>query len=119
MLTGAHPFDITGGASSEEMEDRITSTDELPIRGNKRTRHLSEDALMLLEGLMERDPEKRLTAEQLLENDWVRGKTASSKVIKGSDFRLSEYRRHQTKVGSSIFKGLLNHADQHGFQQCD
>ncbi len=114
MLTGAHPFDLQGGASSRDMEDRIVSDYKLPIRNHKRTAHLSEDALLLLEGLMERDPKKRFTAEEILENDWVRGKTASSTLISGSDSRLAEYRRHQTKVGSSIFKGLLSQADKHG-----
>lgn len=114
MLTGAHPFDLEGGASSEVMEDNILSEDRLPVRNHPRTKHLSEDALVLLEGLMERDPKKRLTAEQLLESDWILGKTATSNIIKGSDSRLAEYRRHQTKVGSSIFKGLLTQADKHG-----
>ena len=114
MLTGAHPFDLEGGSSSEEMEDRILSQEKQPIRNHKRTAHLSEDALCLLEGLMERDPKRRLTAEQLLENDWILGKTASVKLISGSDSRLAEYRRHQTKVGTSIFKGLLSTADKHG-----
>lgn len=114
MLTGAHPFDLVGGTSNQEMEERILSDVNLPIRNHKLTAHLSEDALQLLEGLMQKDPTKRLTAEQLLQNDWVLGKTASVKLISGSDSRLAEYRRHQTKVGTSIFKGLLSTADKHG-----
>lgn len=115
MLTGAHPYDLEGGSSSEEMERNILSPSyKLPLRGHDRTSHLSEDALRLLEGLMERDPAKRLTAADLLENDWIRGKTASSTLITGSDSRLAEYDRHQTKIGSSIFKRLLNQAHGDG-----
>eukprot|EP00934_Nitzschia_sp_Nitz4_P003747 Nitzschia sp. Nitz4//scaffold56_size114212//71500//73974//NITZ4_003957-RA/size114212-snap-gene-0.186-mRNA-1//-1//CDS//3329554727//3737//frame0 len=114
VLVGVHPFDLDGEATSEEMEERIVSNDPLPIRNCKHTQHLSEEALCLLERLMCKDPSKRMTAEELLGSSWVQGKTASSEIISGMDARLGEYHRHQTKIGSTIFKGLLSSAHKRG-----
>lgn len=82
-----------------------------PLRGSDLTAHLSDDAISLIEGLMEGDSEKRWTAEQVLANRWVQGETASSKKIADSDQKLKAYRKYQTKIGSTIFKALLSESD--------
>jgi CRP-like cAMP-binding protein len=141
MLTGTHPFDLEGTGSNYDMENKIISYEQrLPIRNCKYTTHLSEDAITLLERLMERlsflldrslagilflasnaifsfscrDPLRRMTADELLQHPWIKGETASSRVISGSDRRLKTYLRHKTKVASTIFKGLLSNSDKHG-----
>lgn len=111
MLVGLHPFDINSQASNEEIEQAVLSGEKPPLRGFKYARHLSEDAISLIENLMHHDPHRRLTAEQLLENRWVRGETASSQKIAGSDKRLALYRKYKTKIGSTFFKMLLNQTD--------
>ena len=79
MLTGIHPFDLDCCATNEEIEARILSGKKPPIRNSEYTAHLSKDAIDLLDGLIEWDPNKRLTAEQLLQNRWVLGEMASTK----------------------------------------
>jgi len=108
---GAHPFDLEGEANNEEIEGKIIRGEKPPLRDFEYARHLSWDAIHLIEGLMEVDPNKRLTAEQVLENKWVLGETPSSKKIEDSDRRLACYRKHKTKIGSTLFKALLSQTD--------
>jgi len=117
MLTGTHPFDLENNASNSEMEKNILSGAPLPIRNSEYTSHLSEDALSLLEKLMSRDPSQRPSAEELLEHPWVKGDTASSSLISGSDKRLWAFQRHATQIGTTVFKGLLRNSDRHGGSQ--
>jgi len=102
MLTGVHPFDMEGGASDEEIEARVMAGVVPPL-----SKHVSDDAKELIEGLMNMDPSKRWTASQLLEHPWVQGKTASSRKIPHSDDRLRTYRRHKTGVGKHFFRTML------------
>jgi len=111
MLVGGHPYDLRGSASDKEIENKIVSGEKPPLRGFKYAKHLSEDAMKLIEGLMEKDPEKRLTAEQVLANPWVRGETASRKAIADSDKRLAAYRKYKTRIESTFFKTLLSQTD--------
>lgn len=113
MLVGVHPFDPECDASDAQIEERILSRDKYkpPLRGAPETQHLSDDAISLIEGLMEYDPNKRRTMGQVLQNPWVMGETASSNKMEGSDKRLALYRRYKTKIGSTFFKALLSQAD--------
>lgn len=111
MLVGAHPYDMFATATDAEIEHKIVSGEKPPLRNSKYAKHLSEDAMELIEGLMEIDPEQRLTAEQVLENPWVRGETASCVEIANSDKRLASYRKYKTRIGSTFFKMLLSQTD--------
>lgn len=121
MLVGVHPFDANGETSDEEMEDRILSGVK-PVLNHSSplTKHLSKDALEVLDGLIEWNPSDRLSADKLLEHPWVRGETASSKKIAGADKRLATYRKHEANVMRTFFKGMLHHREtlhedqQHG-----
>ena len=116
MITGTHPFDLANDGSASDMEKNILSGDPLPLR-NEYTEHLSEDALQLLERMMSRDPTKRPAALEILEHPWVKGETASSAVISGSDRRLAAFRRHATQIGTTVFKEMLKNSDRHGGSQ--
>lgn len=121
MLVGAHPFDLKGNASDEDiahniLESRfVTKTPEWKehIKGS------SPEVKDLLERLMHPDPKHRMTAEELLKSDWVRGTTSTSSKLSGSDRRLAAYRKHQTRVAAQFFKQMLEHtkADSHNADQ--
>lgn len=72
------------------------------------TAHLSEDALDLLEKLLEWDPKKRMTAMELLEDPWVRGETARSEKMADSDNRLAAYRKFKTKFEAKVFADMVS-----------
>ena len=112
MLTGAHPFDLEGNASDELIVQRIQDKNhKLPIRNSVMTSHLSDSAIDLIEKLMNRDPNKRLTALEMLEHPWIRGETATSDIIAGSDQRLSKFRVMKTKLQAKFFQDAVNWSD--------
>eukprot|EP00977_Amphora_coffeiformis_P023196 scaffold12434_cov177-Amphora_coffeaeformis.AAC.6 len=112
MLVGAHPFDLEGKCTDEEIAHNILQARVLtktPV-WHKHIGHLSPEAQHLLKSLMHPDPKKRLAAEDLLESGWVRGLTASSSKLQNSDYRLAAYRKHQTRVAAQFFKRMLQHS---------
>jgi serine/threonine protein kinase len=114
MLTGVHPFDITGRATDEEVEADICNPNlPLPL-GHKHpyTKHLSSSAIDLITRLMERDPKKRLSAYDMLHHPWVTGVTASKRVMAGSDKRLIRYRRIKTRLQTQFFADAVGWSDE-------
>ena len=107
MLVGAHPFDLDADATDAQLEERILSGQKPPLRDTEWTSHLSDDAITLIDGLLDPDLSKRWTAEQVLNNPWVRGERACSSKIEGSDQRLSKLNKYKTILGSTFFKSLL------------
>lgn len=59
MLVGVHPFDTKGCNSDEEIYQQIQKSSGPPMH---LASHLSPSARDLIKRLMERDPNKRLTA---------------------------------------------------------
>ncbi|CAN0509605.1 unnamed protein product, partial [Discosporangium mesarthrocarpum] len=53
--------------------------------------HLSLSARDLIARLMTADPSERLTAAGMLGHPWVRGDTARSEVMEGTDRRLARF----------------------------
>jgi serine/threonine protein kinase len=113
MLTGAHPFDLEGDSSDEEVEERIMNEKfyQVPLRGSEFTQHLSESAVDLIEQLMQRDPKKRLTAFQMLQHPWVRGETATTAIIEDSDKKLQKIRAFKSKLQAKFFNDIVNWSD--------
>jgi serine/threonine protein kinase len=107
MLTGVHPFDLCGNATNEEIERQILLRKMPPLWNSSMTSHLSDDAIALIEQLLQWDSSKRLTAHQVLENPWVRGETASSDKMADSDKRLSKYRLYKSKLGARVFASMV------------
>ena len=77
MLCGAHPFDLEGNSSDDEIIRRIVNKESPPIKNSSMTAHLSPSAIDLIQKLINWNPKKRITAFEMLEHPWVRGETAS------------------------------------------
>jgi serine/threonine protein kinase len=107
MLTGAHPFDLYGNASNEQIEKQVLRRRMPPLWDSPITAHLSDDAIALIEKLLQWDASKRLTAHQVLENPWVRGETANSAKMANSDKRLSKYRLYKSKLEAKVFANMV------------
>ncbi|KAL9182151.1 hypothetical protein ACHAXT_012803 [Thalassiosira profunda] len=105
MLVGVHPFDTKGIALDEEIEEKIQKSPGPPMQ---LAGHLSPSARDFIKSLMERDPNKRLTAITALQHPWIRGVTPSSKIIEGSDTKLSMYQDLRDKLASGIFAALVH-----------
>lgn len=96
MLTGKHPFDLDGNSTDEEIADRIKN-ESPPLRHLDVTAHLSDSAINLLEKLLHKRPRRRMTAMQMLEDDWVKGKTAANAKIL-SDEKLKVFRKFKSGI---------------------
>jgi len=107
MLTGVHPFDLAGTASDEEIEVLIQK-DPYPPLGVGYTDHLSPSGVDLIKRLMEPDPDKRITAYEMINHSWVRGETASSEKIQDSDKRLSRFKALRDQLDAGIFAVLVH-----------
>eukprot|EP00578_Thalassiosira_sp_NH16_P028087 CAMPEP_0181090006 /NCGR_PEP_ID=MMETSP1071-20121207/7604_1 /TAXON_ID=35127 /ORGANISM="Thalassiosira sp., Strain NH16" /LENGTH=618 /DNA_ID=CAMNT_0023171989 /DNA_START=431 /DNA_END=2287 /DNA_ORIENTATION=+ len=105
MLVGVHPFDTKGIASDKDIEEQIKKRSGPPM---SLASHLSPSARDFIQGLMERDPDKRLTAMTALYHPWIRGETPTSKIIMGSDTKLSMYQDLREKLASGIFAALVD-----------
>ena len=69
MLTGLHPFDMTGQATDEEIET-VIKTDPSPPFGIKEAEGMSKEAKDLIQRLMEVDPKKRIRAGEFLKHPY-------------------------------------------------
>jgi len=103
-----HPFDIYGNATDEEIEVAIRDGVRPPTRRSPLTKHLSGHAILLLEKLLEWNPEKRMTALELLDHPWVRGETARRKKIADSDKRLASFRTFKTRFEAKVFADMVS-----------
>jgi CRP-like cAMP-binding protein len=107
MLTGVHPFDTKGVSTDEEIENNIKGCMGPPL-DPKLVGHLSESAIDLICKLMEKDPQKRMTAYQMLHHPWVRGETALTETIPDSDKKLSRFQDLRYKLEASFFSVLVS-----------
>jgi serine/threonine protein kinase len=108
MLTGVHPFDLNGTSTDEEITQQILSRTSPPIHNSSLTSHLSDDAILLIERLLQWDPENRLTAIEVLNNPWVLGETARTNKISNSDTRLSKYKAFKSKLEARVFADMVS-----------
>jgi serine/threonine protein kinase len=111
MLTGLHPFDLTGKATDDEIERDVVAGKEPPLKNSPITAHLSESAIHLMERLMAPDPKQRITALEMLSHPWVKGETARSDKIADSDKRLSMYRVFKSRLEAQVFADIVNWSD--------
>jgi serine/threonine protein kinase len=107
MLMGFHPFDVDCDRSDEEVAAAIQKN-PLPPMDEMYVGHLSESAKDLIRRLMESDPDKRMTAYELMHHEWVQGETATTEKIEDSDKRLSKFQDLRYKLEASVFAVLVN-----------
>jgi serine/threonine protein kinase len=105
MLVGVHPFDVSGIASDAEIETLIRNSSGPPM---SLASHLSPSARDFIKRLMEKDPNKRLTAIAALEHPWIRGVTPTVRNIAGSDTKLFMYQDLRERLSSGIFAALVD-----------
>jgi len=106
MLTGIHPFDLSGTSTDKEIEDRILA-DPNPPMDEEYTAHLSLYAIELIKSLMDPNPDNRITAYEMLNHSWVRGETASSTKMADSDRRLSRFQELRYQLEAGLFAVLV------------
>jgi serine/threonine protein kinase len=111
MLMGFHPFDVDCDRSDDEVAAAIKSN-PMPPMGEEYVGHLSESAKDLIRRLMEPDPNKRMTAYELLHHPWVQGETAATEKIRDSDKKLSKFQDLRYKLEASVFAVLVNQGHQ-------
>lgn len=109
VLTGVHPFDLAGESTDEEIKNRILSGTKPPLqRARSITDHLSPQAIDVIAKLLEWNPQKRMTALELLENRWVRGETALRRKMSNIDKRLSDFQKFKTKLQAKAFADMVS-----------
>ena len=110
MLIGLHPFDLTGMATDEEIEEQIQLDPTPPITPDL-TGHLSSSAIDLVQKLMAKDPSKRMTAREMLEHPWICGE-AETTTLADSAIKLAKFKDLRTKVEAGIFAVLVHHGNK-------
>ena len=108
MLTGLHPFDLSGTATDEEIHRRIQSHEPPPLYNSPITAHLSSSALHVIYQCLQWDPNNRITALELLHHPWVQGQTANPDKIVHSDKKLAFFRKHKSKMEAKVFANLFS-----------
>lgn len=106
MLTGVHPFDLTGVATDAEIAEQIQKDPSPPITPSL-TSHLSPAAIDLIKMLMDPNPIDRLTADEMLEHPWIAGDEASTDVIQDSAEKLTKFRDLRAIIEAGIFSILV------------
>lgn len=111
MLTGLHPFDMSGRSTDEEIEELIVSSRSPPLN-SPLTKHLSKSAIDLIQRLMSPNSEDRMSAHELLEHPWVTGETAKKDVMVDSDSRLCKFREFKTRIEAKVFADAIDWSDE-------
>ena len=111
MLTGLHPYDLTGNATDDEVARAVLSDKLPPLRNSPITAHLSDSAIDLIEKLMSKDVNKRITAHEMLEHPWVKGETANRSKMADSDKKLSMYRVFKSGIEAKVFADIVEWSD--------
>jgi len=108
MLTGLHPFDLTGTATDEEVKLRILKHESPPLFNSPITAHLSSSALDVIDQCLKWDPHERISAFNLLQHPWVRGELANPDKMLHSDKKIAFFRKHKSKVEAKVFANLFS-----------
>eukprot|EP00957_Ditylum_brightwellii_P167142 12723813-Ditylum_brightwellii.AAC.1 len=106
-------------ASDDELRQRIITEPNLPISQTHLISHLSPSAIDLLQKLLNPDPNKRLSAYEMLQHPWVKGETARDSKMSGSNERLSKFRVFRSALAAKVFGDFINwSSDDDGNNEC-
>ena len=105
LLSGYHPFDPYGDASDATLRHSICATcisfDD-PVWEN-----VSSHGKRFLRRLLQPEPTKRLTVEQMLQDPWLRSGGASDAKVLQSDDRLRAFRQHTARLRAAVFATIV------------
>ena len=101
ILAGYHPFDPEGRNSDKKMQDLILKNQW--DFNDPAWAEVSSSAKELVKKLIEPDPEKRLSAEQMLRHPWVKGSVLMGKL---SSTINTDVRRYQETMRKKM-KGTM------------
>jgi len=90
VLAGCHPFDPAGDATAEEMGNAIRAGE--PSFEGEEWAGVSPGAVELVRGLLRKDPECRLTVEELLQHPWLKTASPTALAPGGAHFGRSTAR---------------------------
>lgn len=111
MLTGLHPFDLSGNCTDEEIELRIKTRESPPLRNSPITAHLSPSALDVIERCVAWEPKDRITALELLNHPWVKGETAREEKMADAAKKLKMYHPFKSTLEAKVFASFLTWSD--------
>ena len=111
MLTGVHPFDISGQSTDKQMNQKVLQNAMPPLRNSPVTAHLSQSAIDLIEKLLDWNPKTRMTALEMLNHPWVKGETAKIGKITGSEKKLKAFRKYKSGLEAQVFASMVQYGD--------
>ena len=93
-LLGAYsPFDPWGNASEAVLRTRVIAADWGFDHFPEQWRNVSEEARVTLRQMLEPDPARRMTAEELLACSWLQHGVASAQPLPNSESRLQLFNK--------------------------
>ena len=110
MLSGRHPFDLEGDADDAKVRRNILNN-EINFDPYMVGR-ISRPARSLIRRMLEKDPRKRITAEELIRDRWITGEAASKEVLSDSGERLEKFKALRHKLKAGIFAVMI-HSNEH------
>lgn len=111
MLTGVHPFDLTGVATDAEIAAQIKKDPSPPITPGL-TSHLSPSAIDLIKMLMEKNPTDRLSADEMLQHPWIAGDEATTDIMEGAAEKLGKFKDLRAIIEAGIFSLMIEHGNR-------
>ncbi len=112
MLTGLHPFDLSGKCTDDEIELLIKARTPPPLRDSPITAHLSPSAIDVIERCIAWEAKDRITAQELLNHPWVKGETASENKMVDASKKLKLYQPFKSTLEAKVFASFLTWSDK-------
>lgn len=105
LLSGYHPFDVYGEMPEPQLLKKIKDCDydfEDDVWTN-----VGNNAKDLIRGLLQLDPEKRMTIDQYLASPWIMGEGVKDKQLKLVVDRLSKFNDARKKFRALVLAKLV------------
>lgn len=106
VLSGVYPFDPDNELNTDEELARAIVKGDFEFQGSA-WNSVSKSAKNLIKRMLIKDPEKRITAREILKHDWV-CLPQEEKIISGSDVRLYGFLRTQKRLQDHVFHLMVD-----------